>query len=108
MQGVKTVESSDRTLQAMKWLVELETNPHAESIWFEFDRWFQASAANREEYARVKLTLLRRRTFELSCRSVVEDPEGPRKGKPKNWPLLDRHVLLLLAAALLLVVFCLT
>ena len=103
------MKSSERTLQAMKWLVELETKQHLEDIWPAFDAWFQASAANRKEYKRVKKALLHRGTL------IVTDRCGPRTCKSDRpeqglWGrpfALDREMFLIVAALLALTI-CLT
>jgi ferric-dicitrate binding protein FerR (iron transport regulator) len=66
------VRSSERSLQAMRWLLELETHQHgADAVWPEFDAWYQASAANRKEYLRIKRAVLRRGTSVESRRFAV-------------------------------------
>ena len=40
--------------EATRWLVELEAAERLEDVWPEFDDWFQASAAHRAAYEKVR------------------------------------------------------
>src|SRR3569833_3680685 len=40
--------------EATRWLIELEGADRLEDVWPEFDDWFQASAAHRAAYAKVR------------------------------------------------------
>jgi len=48
------MNSPDTMAEATKWLVELQTADRLDDIWDEFDDWFQASAAHRDAYAKVR------------------------------------------------------
>lgn len=52
---VEWVMSSREVLsEATKWLIELEAADCLDDVWPEFDDWFQASAAHRAAYAKVR------------------------------------------------------
>jgi ferric-dicitrate binding protein FerR (iron transport regulator) len=55
----RAVHSREVLAEATRWLVELETTDRLDDIWDEFDDWFQASAAHRIAYARVRRHWLR-------------------------------------------------
>ncbi len=40
--------------EATRWLIELEAAERLDDVWPEFDNWFQASAAHRAAYAKVR------------------------------------------------------
>ena len=40
--------------EATRWLIELEAAERLEDVWPEFDDWFQASAAHRAAYVKVR------------------------------------------------------
>jgi ferric-dicitrate binding protein FerR (iron transport regulator) len=48
------VSSREVLAEATRWLVELETSERFDDVWDEFDDWFQASAAHRAAYERVR------------------------------------------------------
>jgi len=71
------VSSREVLAEATRWLVELETTDRFDDIWDEFDDWFQASAAHRAAYDRV-----RRRWLRLSASPV---PPAYKPRRRRHW-----------------------
>jgi transmembrane sensor len=103
------VNSPDALSEATRWLIELETADRLEDIWEEFDDWFQASAAHRAAYERVRRDWLR---LTGSPRPPVPKMQSRRKAHragSRYWICASawiQHWGLALAALLALIITC--
>jgi ferric-dicitrate binding protein FerR (iron transport regulator) len=97
---------SDTLIQAMRWLIELQTADRLEDIWDEFDDWFQASPAHRAAYGKARRHWLR--LAGLPMPTMIRNPKEKYPRHLLNLASITTTHWELILAALLAVIITIT
>jgi ferric-dicitrate binding protein FerR (iron transport regulator) len=90
---------SDTSIQAMRWLIELQTADRLDDVWDDFDAWFQASPAHRAAYVKARRHWLK--LAGLTPPTMIRNPnENELRHLPNLASITTAHWELILAALL--------